>query len=170
MGAKCAKIGKRELALRKKFQITGSENAVYKMSVKEDCKGGKDMLTLRKGELVEIINTTDCPPGKWLARNDNGNYGFIPVSVIDAYQDLLILGRPYLRQNFIQSDVYIEVESGKTASDDSLTTTSNYSEDLDNVYDDAGSNHSTVSNSSGRLPKILTNFLKKDAKKRNDSG
>ncbi|CAH2310474.1 FYN-binding -like [Pelobates cultripes] len=151
------KIGKAEETLRKRFQITGSEIPIYTIDVKEDGRGGKDMLEIKKGDLVDIIQTLDCPPGKWLARNDRGNYGFVMVDNIDVYQAILHIGNS--RQNSL--DVYDDIESGRTI--DGSYSSNNSFDDSQDLYEDASSSSGAVLNSSGG--KGLKNIFKKDPKK-----
>ncbi|XP_018116278.1 FYN-binding protein 1-like isoform X2 [Xenopus laevis] len=102
---KDGKIYKKQLDFRKKYKISGSENAFYSTTATEDYKGGKDMLSLKKGHNIEIIEIMDCPAGMWLAKNEEGNYGFISVSSVNVKQEHLI----YLSQPLQQDSQYDDV-------------------------------------------------------------
>ena len=45
---------------------------MYQANVTVTTKGRKDDLALESGDIISIIRTTNCPKGKWLAR-DNSN-------------------------------------------------------------------------------------------------
>lgn len=52
-----------------RLQITGQEEAMYNAVVTVTSKGRKNDLAATSGEIISIIRTTNCPKGKWLARN-----------------------------------------------------------------------------------------------------
>ncbi|XP_077076863.1 uncharacterized protein LOC143729467 isoform X2 [Siphateles boraxobius] len=74
---------KKENEMRKKFKITGQEEAMYHVKVIEDCKGRKNDLPVKVGDTVSIIRTNNCPKGKWLAKDSNNKYGYVPVESMD---------------------------------------------------------------------------------------
>uniref|UniRef100_A0A9J8BUY4 SH3 domain-containing protein n=1 Tax=Cyprinus carpio carpio TaxID=630221 RepID=A0A9J8BUY4_CYPCA len=74
---------KKENELRKKFKITGQEEPIYHVKVMEDCKGRKNDLPVKVGDTVSIIRTNNCPKGKWLAKDSNNKYGYVPVENVD---------------------------------------------------------------------------------------
>lgn len=45
---------------------------MYQATVTVTTKGRKNDLPVKNGDLISIIRTTNCPKGKWLAR-DSGN-------------------------------------------------------------------------------------------------
>lgn len=45
---------------------------MYEATVTVTTKGRKNDLPVKNGDLISIIRTTNCPKGKWLAR-DSGN-------------------------------------------------------------------------------------------------
>lgn len=55
------------------IQITGQEEAMYQATVTVTTKGRKNDLPVKNGDLVSIIRTTNCPKGKWLARDSSNN-------------------------------------------------------------------------------------------------
>ncbi|XP_077391577.1 uncharacterized protein LOC144027680 [Festucalex cinctus] len=85
---------KHENEIRKKFKITGYEEAMYQATVTVTTKGRKDDLPVRSGDNISIIRTTNCPKGKWLARDFANNYGYVAVDHVELdIKDMLSLGR-----------------------------------------------------------------------------
>ncbi|XP_067893323.1 FYN-binding protein 1 isoform X2 [Heterodontus francisci] len=78
----CENKEKRDKELQRKFNLTGLEIPIYKVQVQEHVKGGKLGLTVKRGEMVEIIRMVDCPSGKWLAKSQDGNYGYIQIDAV----------------------------------------------------------------------------------------
>ncbi|XP_076873167.1 uncharacterized protein LOC143522989 isoform X2 [Brachyhypopomus gauderio] len=68
---------------KKKFKVTGEEEVIHHAKVTEACKGRKDDLAVNVGDVVDVIRTTDCPKGKWLARDSSNKYGYIPVESVE---------------------------------------------------------------------------------------
>ncbi|XP_043107241.1 FYN-binding protein 1 isoform X1 [Puntigrus tetrazona] len=69
---------------RKKFKLNGPIEVIHMARVREDWQGGKNDLTVRQGENVEIIRVNNNPGGKWLARNLRGSMGYISNSCVDV--------------------------------------------------------------------------------------
>lgn len=46
---------------------------MYKATVTVTTKGRKNDLPVKNGDLISIIRTTNCPKGKWLARDSSNN-------------------------------------------------------------------------------------------------
>lgn len=46
---------------------------MYQATVTVTTKGRKNDLPLRSGDTISIIRTTNCPKGKWLARDSTNN-------------------------------------------------------------------------------------------------
>lgn len=46
---------------------------MYEATVTVTTKGRKNDLPVKNGELISIIRTTNCPKGKWLARDSSNN-------------------------------------------------------------------------------------------------
>ncbi|XP_065113389.1 uncharacterized protein [Paramisgurnus dabryanus] len=85
---------KKENEIKKKFKITGQEEAMYQVKVIQDCKGRKNDLPVKVGETVSIIRTTSCPKGKWLGKDINNRYGYVPVESMDLNIDgIMELGK-----------------------------------------------------------------------------
>ncbi|XP_062905686.1 FYN-binding protein 1 isoform X1 [Mobula hypostoma] len=74
---------KREQEMRKKFKFSGPIEVIQTVKVTMDYKGGKNELSCRQGEYLEVIRITDNPEGKWLARTMDGTYGYIKVTCVD---------------------------------------------------------------------------------------
>ncbi|XP_064845544.1 FYN-binding protein 1 isoform X2 [Oncorhynchus masou masou] len=78
----------------KKFKITGQEEAIYQATVTVTSKGRKDNLAVKNRDIVSIIRTTNCPKGKWLARDSTNTYGYISVSQVELdIKEMLELGK-----------------------------------------------------------------------------
>ncbi|XP_072516843.1 FYN-binding protein 1 isoform X2 [Salminus brasiliensis] len=75
---------KKENEYRKKFKLTGDVEVLHMARVREDWQGGKNDLRVRMGENVEIVRVENNPGGKWLARNMNGEYGYISNTCVDV--------------------------------------------------------------------------------------
>ncbi|KAL7888114.1 hypothetical protein AOLI_G00030880 [Acnodon oligacanthus] len=108
---------KKENEMKKKFKITGEEEALYQTKVRETFKGHKDDLAVKAGETVSIIRTTDCPKGKWLARDSNNKYGYILVKSVDLdIQEMMELGKRAKTSSTPNSNGFIETEVTSTGS------------------------------------------------------
>ncbi|CAB1332044.1 unnamed protein product [Coregonus sp. 'balchen'] len=78
----------------KKFKITGQEEAIYQATVTVASKGRKNDLAVKNRDIVSIIRTTNCPKGKWLARDSTNTYGYISVSQVELdIKEMLELGK-----------------------------------------------------------------------------
>ncbi|RXM30567.1 Disabled-like 1 [Acipenser ruthenus] len=85
---------KKENEIKKRFKITGFEDTMYRAEVKEESKGGKNDLAVKQGDVVDLIRTTKCPPGKWLAKDCDGNYGYISVTALEMdFKEIHEIGR-----------------------------------------------------------------------------
>ncbi|XP_077463880.1 uncharacterized protein LOC144079166 [Stigmatopora argus] len=86
--------GKRENETKKKFKITGNEEPMYQATVTLTAKGRKDDLSVQSGDNISIIRTTNCPKGKWLARDSANNYGYVAVEHVELdIKEMLELGK-----------------------------------------------------------------------------
>ncbi|XP_068599561.1 FYN-binding protein 1 isoform X2 [Brachionichthys hirsutus] len=74
---------KRENEMKKTFKITGQEDAMYEAKVIVTTKGRKYDLPVKDGDIISIIRATNCPKGKWLARDSNQNYGYVAVNHVE---------------------------------------------------------------------------------------
>ncbi|XP_042271466.1 titin [Thunnus maccoyii] len=85
---------KKENEMKKKFKITGQEDAIYQAKVTVTTKGRKNDLPVTSGDIISIIRTTNCPKGKWLARDSSNNYGYIAVDHVELdIREMLELGK-----------------------------------------------------------------------------
>ncbi|XP_063747957.1 FYN-binding protein 1 isoform X2 [Eleginops maclovinus] len=85
---------KKENEMKKKFKITGQEEAMYEAKVTVATKGRKNYLTANSGDIISIIRTTNCPKGKWLARDSSNNYGYVAVDHVELdIKEMLELGK-----------------------------------------------------------------------------
>ncbi|XP_051531294.1 FYN-binding protein 1-like isoform X2 [Myxocyprinus asiaticus] len=80
---------KRENEYRKRFKLNGPIEVIHMARVREDWHGGKNDLSVQKGENVEIIHVNKNPEGKLLARNLRGSSGFLNNLCVDVdYEDV----------------------------------------------------------------------------------
>lgn len=120
--------------IKKKFKITVEEEALYQTKVKETTKGRKDDLALKAGEIVSIIRTTDCPKGKWLARDSNNKYGYIPVESVELnIQEMMVLGNKSKATNRTSVNGIIDPEAPST----DMISSHHYSLNQESFEDDS---------------------------------
>ncbi|NWT80676.1 FYB1 protein, partial [Lanius ludovicianus] len=79
---------KKEQELRKKFKLTGPIEVLHQARACIDHKGGKNELTVKQGDKIEIIRLTGNPEGKWLGRI-KGCYGYIKTAMVEIDYDSL---------------------------------------------------------------------------------
>ncbi|XP_036452862.1 uncharacterized protein si:ch211-188c16.1 [Colossoma macropomum] len=85
---------KKENEMKKKFKITGQEEPMYHARVLVASKLRKHDLQVKSGDTVSIIRTTNCPKGKWLARDAQHKYGYISVMNVELnMKEMLELGK-----------------------------------------------------------------------------
>ncbi|XP_027011487.2 uncharacterized protein si:ch211-188c16.1 [Tachysurus fulvidraco] len=85
---------KKENEMKKKFKITGQEEPMYHARVLLASKLRKHDLQVKSGDTVSIIRTTNCPKGKWLARDSQNKYGYISVMNVELnMKEMLELGK-----------------------------------------------------------------------------
>lgn len=68
-------------------QITGQEDAMYEAKVTVTTKGRKNDLPLKSGDAISIIRTTNCPKGKWLAKDSSNNCEFRILLAMGSLQE-----------------------------------------------------------------------------------
>ncbi|KAG1964627.1 FYN-binding protein [Pimephales promelas] len=108
---------KKENEMRKKFKITGQEEAMYHVKVIEDCKGRKNDLPVKVGDTVSIIRTNNCPKGKWLAKDSNNTYGYVPVESMDMnINGIMELGKMTTASNRSNGNAHKNTEELSTNS------------------------------------------------------
>ncbi|XP_027462546.1 FYN-binding protein 1 isoform X1 [Zalophus californianus] len=80
---------KKEQEIKKKFKLTGPIQVIHQAKACCDVKGGKNELSFKQGEQIEIIRITDNPEGKWLGRTARGSYGYIRTTAVQIDYDSL---------------------------------------------------------------------------------
>ncbi|XP_077203136.1 FYN-binding protein 1 isoform X2 [Paroedura picta] len=79
---------KKEQEVRKKFKLVGPIEVIHQARACTEYKGGKNELTFKQGDNIEIIRITDNPEGKWLGRI-RGAYGYIKTTMVEIDYDSL---------------------------------------------------------------------------------
>ncbi|TKS74908.1 FYN-binding protein [Collichthys lucidus] len=124
---------KKENNMKKKFKITGQEEAMYEAKVTVTTKGRKDDLPVQSGDLISIIRTTNCPKGKWLARDSSNNYGYVAVDHMELdIKEMLELGKKAAHTRKISNTNAIEAEDtsiGNRASNHYPTSAESFTDD-----------------------------------------
>ncbi|NWR89363.1 FYB1 protein, partial [Furnarius figulus] len=115
---------KKELELRKKFKLMGPIEVLHQARACVDYKGGKNELTVKQGDNIEIIRITDNPEGKWLGRI-RGCYGYIKTTIVEVDYDSLKrkqqppAGAPV---TFSESDMEVYDDVGENDNDFSMSS------------------------------------------------
>ncbi|XP_072538637.1 uncharacterized protein [Salminus brasiliensis] len=113
---------------------------MYQVRVRETCKGRKNDLAVKAGETVSIIRTTDCPKGKWLARDSNDKYGYISVESVELdVQEMMELGKKAKASSRPSSSVFTDPEATSTGSRSSnhyTLTQESFTDDSEEWCDD----------------------------------
>ncbi|XP_069736196.1 FYN-binding protein 1 isoform X2 [Phaenicophaeus curvirostris] len=117
---------KKEQEIRKKFKLTGPIQVLHQARACVDHKGGKNELTIKQGDEIEIIRLTDNPEGKWLGRI-KGCYGYIKTTMVE-----------------------IDYDSLRRKQQPSARTPVKHTETDQEVYDDVGEQDSSSSQSGGQ--------------------
>ncbi|XP_015703994.1 FYN-binding protein 1 isoform X2 [Coturnix japonica] len=100
---------KKEQEIRKKFKLTGPIQVLHQARACIDSKGGKNELTVKQGDQIEIIRLTDNPEGKWLGRI-KGCYGYIKTTVVEIdYDSLKTKQQAVVKQPEIDQEVYDDI-------------------------------------------------------------
>ncbi|KAM7388539.1 hypothetical protein PAMP_024706 [Pampus punctatissimus] len=124
---------KKENEMKKKFKITGHEDAMYQAKVTVTTKGRKNDLPINSGDIVSIIRTTNCPKGKWLARDSGNNYGYIAVDHVELdIKEMLELGKKAAITRMNSSNV-LDAEVASTGS----RTSNHYPVSAESFEDDS---------------------------------
>ncbi|XP_043941447.1 FYN-binding protein 2 isoform X2 [Protopterus annectens] len=137
----------KEQKCRRKFNITGLEGTLYSAEIMEDTKSGKFDLPLKKGEFVDVIRTTACPSGKWLAKDKNGNYGYVPVNAVKVdEQDIKMIGCRLSMQFQNNNDLYDDADGGSMKETTmpyfaSFSSDSFADDNSEEAYEDIGNVH-----------------------------
>uniref|UniRef100_A0A8B9S8J8 FYN binding protein 1 n=1 Tax=Apteryx owenii TaxID=8824 RepID=A0A8B9S8J8_APTOW len=100
---------KKEQEIRKKFKLMGPIQVLHQARACTDYKGGKNELTVKQGDQIEIIRLTDNPEGKWLGRI-KGSYGYVKTTVVEIdYDSLKRKQQPAIRAALKHADSDQEV-------------------------------------------------------------
>ncbi|XP_059729425.1 FYN-binding protein 1 isoform X2 [Haemorhous mexicanus] len=114
---------KKEHELRKKFKLTRPIEVLHQARACVDHKGGRNELTVRQGDKIEIIRLTDNPEGKWLGRI-KGCYGYIKTTMVEIDYDSLkrkqnLSTRAAVKHTESDQETYDDVGEQDTASSQS---------------------------------------------------
>ncbi|XP_056587621.1 FYN-binding protein 1 isoform X2 [Triplophysa dalaica] len=74
---------KKEKEAIKKFKLTPPLKVIHQVKAKADCRGGKNDLSVKKGESIDIIRINDNPEGKWVGRGQDGSFGFVKTEMVE---------------------------------------------------------------------------------------
>ncbi|KAA0719981.1 FYN-binding protein 1 [Triplophysa tibetana] len=74
---------KKEKEAIKKFKLTPPLKVIHQVKAKADCRGGKNDLSIKKGESIDIIRINDNPEGKWVGRGQDGSFGFVKTEMVE---------------------------------------------------------------------------------------
>ncbi|XP_028259631.1 FYN-binding protein 1 isoform X2 [Parambassis ranga] len=75
---------KRQKELKKNFQLEGEIEVIHTARARYDWYGEDKLdLRVRQGDSVDILRLNNNPGGKWLARSQDGNYGYISNVCVD---------------------------------------------------------------------------------------
>uniref|UniRef100_A0A8C6WQC3 Helically-extended SH3 domain-containing protein n=1 Tax=Neogobius melanostomus TaxID=47308 RepID=A0A8C6WQC3_9GOBI len=114
---------KKENEMKKKFKVTGNEEPLYHAKVTVASKVRKNDLPVKSGDTISIIRTTNCPKGKWLARDANHKYGHVSVMNVELnIKEMLELGKKAQaagRGGNIEADTIIKLMCLCSVTDDS---------------------------------------------------
>ncbi|XP_077089055.1 FYN-binding protein 1 isoform X2 [Siphateles boraxobius] len=102
---------KKEKEAIKKFKITPPLQVIHQVKAKADCKGGKNDLSIKKAESIDIIRITDNPEGKWLGRSQDGSFGYVKTEMVEIDFSVLKTQGLSIPHNLENEEVYDDVES-----------------------------------------------------------
>nr|XP_056703773.1 FYN-binding protein 1 [Euleptes europaea] len=133
---------KKEQEVRKKFKLVGPIEVIHQARACTDFKGGKNELTFKQGDNIEIIRITDNPEGKWLGRT-RGTYGYIKTTMVEIdYDSLKRKPRPSIsiqpKQPDSDQEVYDDVgdqDSGGSGGQSATVVTFPPPPPPDEIYD-----------------------------------
>ncbi|KAM4050101.1 FYN-binding protein 1 isoform 2-T2 [Anomaloglossus baeobatrachus] len=131
---------KKDQETRKRFKLTDKIDVIHQAKANTEYKGGKNELSFKNGDQIEIIRVTDNPEGKWLGRM-KGNYGYIKTSMVKVDYDSLPKKKPtsHIPVN-VESDqeIYDDVGEQDSASSHSVGANSHFPpppDDEEDIYD-----------------------------------
>ncbi|XP_038068216.1 FYN-binding protein 1-like isoform X2 [Patiria miniata] len=80
---------KEEKEMKKKFNIKGEIQVLDSGTVTQDCGSDYERTDLicKRGDRLEVLRRDGNPPGKWLARDLQGRYGFVDADFVAIETD-----------------------------------------------------------------------------------
>ncbi|XP_063066174.1 FYN-binding protein 1 isoform X2 [Engraulis encrasicolus] len=97
---------RKEADAKKKFKLTGPVQIIHKAKARVDCKGGKNELSLKQGEAIDIIRIGDNPEARWLARDEDGSFGYVKTDSVDIdFQSLKQIPGQMLDDQEVYDDI-----------------------------------------------------------------
>ncbi|XP_046723823.1 FYN-binding protein 1 isoform X2 [Silurus meridionalis] len=144
---------KKEQEARKKFKMSGPLQVIHKVKARVDCKGGRNDLSFKQGDSIDILRITDNPEGRWLGRNQEGAFGYVKTESVQIDFDVLKNQSRPLPEN--DGDVYDDVGSQEDSRGNSGpgVILPPPPEGPDDVYDDLDDSSLNVSREPGSLTK-----------------
>ncbi|KAK1164231.1 FYN-binding protein 1-like isoform X3 [Acipenser oxyrinchus oxyrinchus] len=147
---------KKENEIKKRFKITGLEETIYRAEVKEESKGGKNDLAVKQGDVVDLIRTSKCPTGKWLAKDCDGNYGYISVTALEMdFKEIHEIGKRVSTAMGLHPSDTEELCKG-----DSCTLSDSVEDIFDDIYDDVEAEQKDSQEKYEKPKKLAYVFLK----------
>ncbi|XP_073418754.1 FYN-binding protein 1 isoform X3 [Dendrobates tinctorius] len=132
---------KKELEIKKRFKLSDRVDVIHQAKANMDYKGGKNELSFKNGDQIEILRVTDNPEGKWLGRM-KGNYGYIKTAMVKVDYDSLPRKKPAMHLPVkVESDqdIYDDVGEQDSISNHSVSANSYFPPpppDDDDIYND----------------------------------
>uniref|UniRef100_A0A1A8LC41 FYN binding protein n=2 Tax=Nothobranchius TaxID=28779 RepID=A0A1A8LC41_9TELE len=74
---------RKEQDAKKKFKLVGPLEVIQKGKALLDCRGGKTDLATKQGDHLDIIRVQGNPEGKWLARSQDGSFGYVKTTSVE---------------------------------------------------------------------------------------
>lgn len=67
------------------LQLVGPLKVIEKVKAKVDCKGGRNDLSFKQGDSIDILRIKGNPEGRWLARNQDGTCEYQKTLLFNWY-------------------------------------------------------------------------------------
>ncbi|XP_041436518.1 FYN-binding protein 1 isoform X2 [Xenopus laevis] len=159
---------KKEQEIRKKFKLTGPIEAIHQVKACTDYKGGKNELSIKEGDPIEIIRVTNNPEGKWLGRM-NGCYGYIKTTMVNIDYDSLKrkkstmhVPKPF-KQEVNDQEIYDDVEDNNSTKSSGGSGSAHFPPPPDDIYDgvDEGINDGSLPQDEDKINAWKWGILKK---------
>ncbi|KAE8636438.1 hypothetical protein XENTR_v10002994 [Xenopus tropicalis] len=131
---------KKEQEIRKKFKLTGPIEAIHQAKACTDYKGGKNELSIKVGDAIEVIRLNNNPEGKWLARM-NGCYGYIKTTMVNIDYDSLKRKKSTMhmvkptRMEGNDQEIYDDVEDSNSNKSSGGSGSAHFPPPPDDIYD-----------------------------------